>query len=158
MNYPWSDSMSGKYNQANKSFSLALQLGHNSTVAIAADRRISILSQEKIDNIKNSSSFPAPAILALLEELKIKPGEIKRVLICGDYVPVAFLSDDPRSHEGATPSILRYLLRRAKGRIVKLKIAPAYYWIRIGWLRYKNRGFSRRLDASLPIWVCTMPS
>ena len=142
--------MSGKYNQANKSFSLALQLGHNSTVAIAADGCIlGILSQEKIDNIKNSSSFPAPAILALLEELKIKPGEINQVLICGDYVPVAFLSDDPRSHEGATPSILRYLLRRAKGRVVKLKIAPAYYWLRLGWLRYKNRGFSRHLDARL---------
>ena len=144
--------MSEKHGQASKSFSLALQLGHNATVAIGLDGRIlGILGQEKMDNIKNSSSFPAAAVLALLEELKIKPHEIKRVLICGEYVPDAFLSDNPRSHEGTDPGILRRLLRRAKGRIVKLKLAPAYYRLRLGWLRYRNRGFSRHLNARLAV-------
>ena len=54
------------------SLTLAIQLGHNSTVAISNDLKIlGSLSQEKIDNIKNSSSFPDGAIKNLCSYLDI---------------------------------------------------------------------------------------
>ena len=67
--------MSGKYNQANKSFSLALQLGHNSTVAIAADGRIlGILSQEKMRQHKEFLIFSSARNFSSFRGIEDKTG------------------------------------------------------------------------------------
>ena len=48
---------------------LALQLGHNATIALMKDGEIiCAVSQEKFDNVKNSSSFPEQAIRCALQE------------------------------------------------------------------------------------------
>tara|TARA_Y100000287_G_C14055811_1_gene273537 strand:- start:99 stop:266 length:168 start_codon:yes stop_codon:yes gene_type:complete len=48
---------------------LGIQLGHNSTAAILINGKImGSISQEKFDNIKNSSSFPHQPIEWLLKE------------------------------------------------------------------------------------------
>lgn len=61
---------------------ISIQIGHNATVALAEDGAIcGVLSQEKCDNIKNSSVFPHDAITALLAELGWRADEIDRVLI-----------------------------------------------------------------------------
>ena len=47
---------------------LSIQLGHNATVALLKDGEIvAIVSQEKFDYIKNSSSFPEKAIKWILQ-------------------------------------------------------------------------------------------
>ena len=49
---------------------LALHLGHNATAAIMEDGAIlGVLSQEKIDGIKNSAAFPVGAAEALCGRL-----------------------------------------------------------------------------------------
>lgn len=56
---------------------LALQLGHNATVALYKDGAIlGAVSQEKFDNVKNSSAFPKDAIEWILKEFCISPNEI----------------------------------------------------------------------------------
>ena len=51
---------------------LSIQLGHNATVALLRDGEIiGLISQEKFDNIKNSSAFPKDAIEWLLDEFKV---------------------------------------------------------------------------------------
>ncbi len=68
---------------------LALQLGHNATVALfdCEQRKfLEVVSQEKFDNIKNSSNFPRKAILYLLEKYNIKPSDISYVLNAGLYI------------------------------------------------------------------------
>ena len=50
---------------------ISIQIGHNATVALAEDGAVcGVLSQEKCDNIKNSSVSPHDAITALLAELR----------------------------------------------------------------------------------------
>ena len=52
---------------------LSLQLGHNSTAALLIDGEIKgVISEEKFDNIKNSSSFPENSIKWLLNEFNVK--------------------------------------------------------------------------------------
>ena len=51
---------------------LSIQLGHNATVGLLKDGEIiGLISQEKFDNIKNSSAFPKEAIEWLLDEFKV---------------------------------------------------------------------------------------
>ncbi|ABC29202.1 predicted carbamoyl transferase, NodU family [Hahella chejuensis KCTC 2396] len=75
---------------------LAIHVGHNSTVAAMEDGEIKgALSQEKLDNKKNSADFPIDAIQALCNELGWRTDEIDKVLIaslevfpeiCYDYL------------------------------------------------------------------------
>ena len=52
---------------------LSLQLGHNSTAALLIDGEIKgVISEEKFDNIKNSSAFPENSIKWLLNEFNVK--------------------------------------------------------------------------------------
>ena len=68
-------------------FILSIQLGHNSTICIADDQKIiGSLSQEKVDNIKNSSSFPSEAIKVLLKNLNIELSYISKIVICGNQI------------------------------------------------------------------------
>ena len=66
---------------------LSIQTGHNATVALCnAGEIIGVLSQEKCDNIKNSSVFPGVAIKFLLKEANWELKDIEKVLICGNNV------------------------------------------------------------------------
>ena len=48
---------------------MSIQLGHNATAALCNNGEIiGVLSQEKCDNIKNSSAFPKDAINELLKD------------------------------------------------------------------------------------------
>lgn len=68
---------------------LAIQPGHNSTVAVADDGQIlGVLSQEKLDNIKNSGAFPFQAINALLNELCLNKSDIEYVLISSKNISI----------------------------------------------------------------------
>lgn len=51
---------------------LSIHPGHNSTVGLLEEGRLlGLLSQEKIDNIKNSAAFPVNAMNSLLDECGI---------------------------------------------------------------------------------------
>jgi carbamoyltransferase len=67
---------------------LSLQLGHTATAAIMDNGVIlGVLSQEKLDNKKNSSQFPKDAILALLKKINIKEiSEIERIIISSTFL------------------------------------------------------------------------
>jgi len=72
---------------------LAIQTGHNATVAVSESGEIKgVLSQEKCDNVKNSSDFPSDAILALLKEVGWNASQIEQILISGltVYPPGAY--------------------------------------------------------------------
>jgi len=52
---------------------LSLQLGHNATAGLLIDGKIvGLISEEKFDNIKNSSAFPEQSIRWLLNEFNVK--------------------------------------------------------------------------------------
>mgnify|MGYP001617642155 FL=1 len=64
---------------------LSLQLGHNATAALLQDGNIiGAVSQEKFDNIKNSSAFPEGAIRYLLQEHQVKT--LDNIAIAGIFL------------------------------------------------------------------------
>ncbi|MEW6682136.1 MAG: carbamoyltransferase C-terminal domain-containing protein [Nitrospirota bacterium] len=66
---------------------LSIHPGHNSTVGLLEQGRlVGLLSQEKIDNIKNSAAFPKDAIAVLLDECGIEPRQIEAIAIAGNDV------------------------------------------------------------------------
>lgn len=66
---------------------IAIHPGHNATVSLVRDGKIiGLLSQEKIDNIKNSAAFPIEAAHALLDECSIEWGEIEEIAVAGTDV------------------------------------------------------------------------
>lgn len=63
---------------------LAIQLGHNSTVSIYEyDKFLEVVSQEKFDNIKNSSLFPIDAITYILDKYNLAYTDIKYIINSG---------------------------------------------------------------------------
>tara|TARA_Y100000004_G_scaffold197251_1_gene270677 strand:- start:1907 stop:3664 length:1758 start_codon:yes stop_codon:yes gene_type:complete len=76
----------------NKKAILGLQLGHNATAALLLDGKIiGSISQEKFDNIKNSSTFPRDPIKWLLNEFKIDATELQAVAVSGFFINDAAL-------------------------------------------------------------------
>jgi len=66
---------------------LAIHPGHNSTAALLEDGYITaVLSQEKIDNIKNSAAFPADAVQAILTQRNLTNEDIDEVVIASKEV------------------------------------------------------------------------
>lgn len=66
---------------------LSIQTGHNATVGLMQDGEITaLLSQEKLDNIKNSSAFPHAAIAAVLAERGLSAAEIDEVVVASRMV------------------------------------------------------------------------
>lgn len=108
---------------------LSLQLGHNATVGLLKDNKIvGVLSQEKMDNIKNSSAFPGAAILSLCKFCDVKLSEIDSVVVCGNYIIPKFLSDDPYSFKASgKPSLIGKLAREVKYKIVKSGLKNLFY-------------------------------
>ncbi|MCT7460923.1 hypothetical protein N5S71_00120 [Aliarcobacter cryaerophilus] len=66
---------------------LALHLGHNSTVSLYKDTKfLEVVSQEKFDNIKNSSKFPTEAIEYILKKYDLNPSDIEHIVNASKYV------------------------------------------------------------------------
>ncbi|MCA3174210.1 MAG: hypothetical protein ING36_01530 [Burkholderiales bacterium] len=110
---------------------LAIQLGHNATVGVSdIGKIVGLLSQEKVDNVKNSSAFPIAAAESILKECNVSAASIDTVVICGNYIRPNFLQDSAESFREHRPGLMRMLLRPIKGWIVKTALAPIYYSIR----------------------------
>lgn len=68
---------------------LSMQLGHNASVALAGNNKdghiqvLNAVSQERFDNIKNSSAFPIAAANWCLEANGLRPEEVDIIAICG---------------------------------------------------------------------------
>jgi carbamoyltransferase len=99
---------------------LSIQTGHNATVCLMENGEITaLLSQEKLDNIKNSAAFPRDVIEAVLAECGLNPQDIDDVIIAGRMIfPQHCL--DPRGTEVASdhlnpPSTIRFAKRLEKG-------------------------------------------
>ncbi len=104
---------------------LSIQTGHNATVGLIENGEITaLLSQEKLDNIKNSAAFPRDAIEAVLMERGLGPQDIDEVIIAGRMIfPQHCL--DPRVNEIASdhlnpPMPIRFAKRAEKGLIGEL--------------------------------------
>ena len=66
---------------------LSIQTGHNATVGLMINGRIaSLLSQEKVDNVKNSSVFPTEAIRAILDQNGLDAKSIDEVVIASQMI------------------------------------------------------------------------
>lgn len=73
---------------------LSLHVGHNATAAIMEDGRIvGVLSQEKLDNIKNSAAFPSDATMALLKQVGWSRDDIDNIVVAGNTI------DPPECYE-----------------------------------------------------------
>jgi len=89
---------------------IALHPGHNATVGLLDHGvLVGLLSQEKLDNIKNSAAFPTEAIDSLLEECGIPADQIDAVAIAGNDVFPSYCYDyllNPKNEMKQT-SVLR---------------------------------------------------
>lgn len=97
---------------------LALQLGHNATAATMEDGVIrGVISQEKFDNIKNSSAFPLDAIQALCAREGWVASDIDHVLLSSRniYAPSAFVTVDDQVHRQYSPNPVIRLARKLEG-------------------------------------------
>ncbi|RMH34356.1 MAG: hypothetical protein D6690_10755 [Nitrospirae bacterium] len=91
---------------------LSIHMGHNATATLAEDGRIlAVLSQEKMDNIKNSAAFPGQAIEAMLAEVGWTMEDISEIVVASNVV--------------YPPDAYTYLLD------TKQRIVPASRWIRL---------------------------
>jgi carbamoyltransferase len=81
---------------------LSIQTGHNATVGLMENGEITaLLSQEKLDNIKNSAAFPSDAIDAILKERGLSAQNIDEVIIASRMIfPQHCLG--PRGQESAS--------------------------------------------------------
>lgn len=86
---------------------LSIQLGHTSTAAIMDNGIIvGVLSQEKLDNKKNSSQFPKEAILALLRKNNLKSiNEFQRIIISSTHL-YPWKENDEKVKESTFKNIL----------------------------------------------------
>ncbi len=99
---------------------LGIHCGHNATVFLLEDGAVKGgLSQEKLDDIKNSAGFPIDAIHALLDELDLGIGDIDQVAIAGQDVFPRRCYDDLFQREasdgGSRTGTLGFLRRMESG-------------------------------------------
>lgn len=133
---------------------VAIHTGHNSTAALAEDGRIvAVLSQEKMDNVKNSAAFPGQAIEAMLREVGWNIKDIDHVVIASNtvYAPeaYAYLFDAKQRVVNANPAIRRgKQLERLFGPLGKVLMRPARAWRRRGLARNGERYLREKLCQS----------
>lgn len=109
---------------------VALHLGHNATAAVADGGRVlAAVSEEKVDNVKNSAAFPAGAIAWALEAAELTHGDLDAVLIAGrDVYPSCaydylFSSGDDCV---ASPGAARRTYHRLRGSPVR-DVLPGFF-------------------------------
>ncbi|MBN2095042.1 MAG: hypothetical protein JW727_03260 [Candidatus Aenigmarchaeota archaeon] len=92
---------------------LSLQLGHNASIALYNKGLLGdVISQEKFDNIKNSSTFPQKAIIYALKRNKLKV--VDKVLVSGLTVypqQVSMTTEKPVSQPGITAKMRKNLVK-----------------------------------------------
>ena len=98
-------------NSANKTnIILAVQLGHNSTAALGIDGEIvAVVSQEKIDNIKNSSAFPSGAILECLKIAHLNSNEITEIVVAGNNLHYSSFNESNLKDQITANDLLNFL-------------------------------------------------
>ena len=66
---------------------LGIYCGHNATAVLMQDGEVvAALSEEKLDNIKNSAGFPAKAIAAILKEHELSAADIDHIAMASNEV------------------------------------------------------------------------
>ena len=108
---------------------LSFHLGHNATAALGIDGRVvAAVSQEKLDNVKNSAAFPGDAAEACLASAGVRRDELDGVLIAGrDVFPrraydYLFAGSAP-AEKGGRP------LRRGYTRFRSSELADVAPWL-----------------------------
>ncbi len=108
---------------------IGVQLGHNATACLLRDGKVlGAASQEKFDNVKNSSAFPDDAIRWLLEEFGVEKADL--VAVSGIYVypaQIAALEGGTRV-KGLHRRAVRGALDAAFKRVSGSRAAQALYW------------------------------
>jgi carbamoyltransferase len=104
---------------------LGIQLGHNSTVALLEEGKITCaVSEEKFDNIKNSSNFPNRSIRWILEYRNLDPTDINYIAVSGILIYPRQLElvesrSETYSKGSSTKDYIKYILS---------KRFPELYW------------------------------
>lgn len=98
---------------------LSIQTGHNATVGLMQNGEITaLLSQEKIDNVKNSAAFPREAIEAVLRECDLNAGDIDEVVIASQMIFPQHCADQISQEHASDhlnpPSAVRFAKRVEK--------------------------------------------
>jgi carbamoyltransferase len=115
---------------------LALHLGHNATAALMLDGHIAgVVSQEKLDGIKNSAAFPIDAVSALCDSAGLSLDDIDDVVLSSRlvYRPDAFLTqaDRKKRHYSLNPVVAAArMLERAGGGLFPAPFDAARAWLR----------------------------
>jgi carbamoyltransferase len=97
---------------------LGIQLGHNSTVALLEEGVITCaVSEEKFDNIKNSSNFPINSIEWILKDRKLNTKTIDYFAISGELIfpqQLSILEDKNKasSQDFSLKDYLKYLVAK----------------------------------------------
>lgn len=128
---------------------LGIQLGHNSTVALLIDGRIThVVSQEKFDNIKNSSNFPKEAILWILSASNLQPKDIDYIAICGLFIfpHQLFLISQPKT---TNQKKQRLKLKQYLKDTLAIKFPEIYWWYWVNKNNFKKKNIRRKLITQL---------
>src|SRR5262245_3319448 len=132
---------------------LGLHVGHNSTVALLEDGEITAaLSQERVDNIKNSCAFPAVAISAVLASRGLSVEAIDEVAVAGrDVFPercYAYLFDrDNHIERAPLTEVARRLERTLPGQMFPWLFSTLRERRRSALLAEGRRELAANLDA-----------
>lgn len=119
---------------------LALHLGHNATAAIMEDGAIlGVLSEEKVDGIKNSAAFPIGASKVLCDQVGWSLADIDNVVLSSQqiYRPNAFATVKDRKQRHYSTNLLV-----AAGRWLERwlgKFVPAPFDIARAFLRRRQQ-------------------
>lgn len=124
---------------------LSIQTGHNATVALMVDGKIvGVLSQEKIDNKKNSDSFPCGAINALIKECGFAAEQVDEVVMASTTLFPQFCNVQEVHHPTAESksrklviSGLDLIYRTVRDIVVKTRVGKVYHAHRLGRLKHK---------------------
>lgn len=115
---------------------LGIQLGHNATIALLKEGKIiRAVSQEKFDNIKNSSRFPEEAIKWALKDSQTYPEQIDYIAICGETIYPHQIVLTEESSQGTSLTIKEYLKFYLSCKYTDL------YW---KYINFKNKKLTKK--------------
>ena len=81
---------------------LGVNDNHDASAAVCVDGRlVAAVGQERIDRVKNSSSFPWEAIFEVLGVAGVAPREVDRIVFGSHFTPATILRRFPALHQGA---------------------------------------------------------
>lgn len=101
---------------------LAIHPGHNATVGlIRGGHVIGLLSEEKMDNVKNSAAFPVRAAQALINECAVDWNDIDEVAIAGNDVFPSYCYEylsHPKNQIKSGLTGIRAVVKRLEGTAI----------------------------------------